>query len=37
MRGYGPRLNDSRGTTWDARYVNEDDNVVRDLRVDIAA
>ena len=28
---------DSRGTTWDARYVNEGGNVVRDLRADIAA
>jgi len=37
MRGYGPHLVDSRGTTWDARYVNEGGNVVRDLRADIAA
>ena len=37
MRGYGPHLVDSRGTTGDARYVNEGGNVVRDLRADIAA
>jgi Mn-containing catalase len=37
MRGYGPHVVDSRGTTWDARYVNEGGNVVRDLRADIAA
>jgi Mn-containing catalase len=37
MRGYGPHLVDSKGTTWDARYVNEGGNVVRDLRADIAA
>lgn len=37
MRGYGPHLVDSRGSTWDARYVNEGAHVVRDLRADIAA
>ena len=37
VRGWGPHLIDSRGTTWDARYVNEGGNVVRDLRADIAA
>jgi Mn-containing catalase len=37
MRGYGPHLVDSRGSTWDARYVNEGSSVVRDLRADIAA
>jgi Mn-containing catalase len=37
VRGYGPHLVDSRGSTWDARYVNEGANVVRDLRADIAA
>jgi manganese catalase len=37
MKGYGPHLVDSKGTTWDARYVNEGAHVVRDLRADIAA
>jgi Mn-containing catalase len=37
MRGYGPHLVDSRGSTWDARYVNEGAHTVRDLRADIAA
>ena len=37
MRGYGPHLVDSKGSTWDARYVNEGASVVRDLRADIAA
>ncbi|HET7883097.1 MAG TPA: manganese catalase family protein [Acetobacteraceae bacterium] len=37
MRGYGPHLVDSKGSTWDARYVNEGGSVVRDLRADIAA
>ena len=37
VRGYGPHLVDSRGSTWDSRYVNEGGNVVRDLRADIAA
>ena len=37
MRGYGPHLVDSRGSTWDSRYVNEGSSVVRDLRADIAA
>lgn len=37
IRGYGPHLIDSKGTFWDARYVNEGGHVVRDLRADIAA
>ena len=37
VRGYGPHLVDSRGSTWDSRYVNEGASVVRDLRADIAA
>jgi len=37
VRGYGPHLVDSRGSTWDSRYVNEGGSVVRDLRADIAA
>jgi Mn-containing catalase len=37
MKGYGPHLVDSKGTTWDARYVNEGAHIVRDLRADIAA
>ena len=37
VRGYGPHLIDSRGSTWDARYVSEGGHVVRDLRADIAA
>jgi Mn-containing catalase len=37
VRGWGPHLIDACGTTWDARYVNEGGNVVRDLRADIAA
>ena len=32
VRGYGPHLVDSRGSTWDSRYVNEGASVVRDLR-----
>jgi Mn-containing catalase len=37
VRGHGPHLVDSKGTFWDARYVNEGGDVVRDLRADIAA
>jgi Mn-containing catalase len=37
IRGPGPHLVDSKGSTWDSRYVNEGGNVVRDLRADIAA
>jgi Mn-containing catalase len=37
IRGWGPHLIDSRGTTGDARHVNEGGNVLRDLRADIAA
>jgi Mn-containing catalase len=37
VRGYGPHLVDSQGSTWDSRYVNEGASVVRDLRADIAA
>ena len=37
MRGPGPHLVDSKGTFWDARYVNEGGHVARDLRADVAA
>ena len=37
IRGPGPHLVDSKGTFWDARYVNEGGYVVRDLRANIAA
>lgn len=37
IRGPGPHLVDSKGLTWDARYVNEGGHVVRDLRANIAA
>ena len=37
IRGPGPHLVDSKGSTWDSRYVNEGGNVVRDLRANIAA
>jgi Mn-containing catalase len=37
LRGAGPHLVDSRGSTWDARYVNEGGHVIRDLRADVAA
>ena len=37
IRGPGPHLVDSKGTWWDARYVNEGGHVTRDLRADIAA
>lgn len=37
VRGPGPHLVDSKGSFWDARYVNEGGHVVRDLRADVAA
>ncbi len=37
IRGPGPHLVDSKGSTWDSRYVNEGGSTVRDLRADIAA
>jgi Mn-containing catalase len=37
IRGPGPHLIDSKGSTWDSRYVNEGGHVVRDLRANIAA
>ena len=37
IRGPGPHLVDSKGTFWDARYVNEGGHVARDLRADVAA
>lgn len=37
IRGMGPHLLDSQGNAWNAAYVNEGGNVVRDLRADIAA
>ena len=37
IRGPGPHLVDSKGSTWDSRYVNEGGSVIRDLRADIAA
>ena len=37
LRGPGPHLVDSKGTWWDARYVNEGGHVARDLRADIGA
>lgn len=37
LRGGGPHLIDSQGTSWDGRYVNEGGHVVRDLRADVAA
>jgi Mn-containing catalase len=37
VRGPGPHLVDSKGSYWDARYVNEGGDVVRDLRADVAA
>ena len=37
IRGPGPHLIDSKGLTWDGRYVNEGGHVVRDLRANIAA
>jgi Mn-containing catalase len=37
LRGHGPHFLDSRGSSWDARYINEGGNPVRDLRANIAA
>ncbi|HQT76538.1 MAG: catalase [Rhodospirillales bacterium 20-64-7] len=37
LRGAGPHLVDSKGSFWDARYVNEGGHVVRDLRANVAA
>ena len=37
VRGKGPHLLDSQGTTWTGAYVDEGASPVRDLRADIAA
>jgi Mn-containing catalase len=37
IRGPGPHLVDSKGLSWDSRYVNEGGHVVRDLRANLAA
>ena len=37
IRGPGPHLVDSKGLSWDGRYVNEGGHTVRDLRSNIAA
>lgn len=37
MRGVGPHLFDSHGSAWNACYIQEGANVVRDLRADVAA
>jgi Mn-containing catalase len=37
IREPGPHLVDSKGLTWDARYVNEGGHTVRDLRANLAA
>lgn len=37
IRGPGPHLVDSKGLTWDSRYVVEGGNTVRDLRADVSA
>lgn len=37
VRGVGPHFLDSQGVAWDAKYINEGGDVVRDLRADIAA
>ncbi len=37
LRGKGPHFLDSCGGPWDARYINEGGDVVRDLRADLAA
>ena len=37
IRGRGPHLVDSKGSYWDARYVNEGGDPARDLRADVAA
>ncbi len=37
IRGYGPHLVDSKGLSWDGRYVNEGGELARDLRANLAA
>jgi Mn-containing catalase len=37
LRGAGPHLVDSKGLSWDGRYVNEGGHVIRDLRANVAA
>jgi Mn-containing catalase len=37
IRGYGPHLVDSKGVSWDSRYVNEGGHLARDLRANVAA
>jgi len=37
LRGHGPHFLDSQGSAWDARYINEGGNPVRDLRANMAA
>lgn len=37
IRGIGPHLLDSQGQAWNAAYVNEGGNIVRDLRANIGA
>ncbi|MBZ8181059.1 MAG: manganese catalase family protein [Oscillatoria sp. PMC 1051.18] len=37
VRGKGPHFLDSQGNAWNANYLNEGGDVVRDLRADIAA
>ncbi len=37
LRGQGPHWLDSQGVYWDARYINEGGDPVRDLRANIAA
>jgi Mn-containing catalase len=37
IRGIGPHLLDSQGQAWNASYINEGGNVVRDLRANIGA
>lgn len=37
VRGPGPHLVDAKGSSWDARYVNEGGHLARDLRADVAA
>jgi Mn-containing catalase len=37
LRGHGPHFLDSRGDFWEAKYINEGGNPVRDLRANIAA
>ena len=37
MRGIGPRPVDTNRNTWTPEYLNGGDNVVRDLRANVAA